>query len=47
MLIQIWQDDLNYYRLDVFKKKSLNELLDSLEGYHSKVSPDPLEQEQF
>jgi len=35
-----------YYRLDVFKKKSLNELLDNLEGYHSKVSPYPLEQEQ-
>ena len=36
-----------YYRLDVFKKKSLNELLDNLEGYHSKVSPYPLEQEQI
>ena len=35
-----------YYRLDVFKKKSLNEVLDNLEGYHSKVSPYPLEQEQ-
>lgn len=35
-----------YYRLDVFKKKSLNELLDGLEGYHSKVSPFPLEKEQ-
>lgn len=35
-----------YYRLDVFKKKSLNELLDNLEGYHSKVSPYPLEEEQ-
>lgn len=35
-----------YYRLDVFRKKSLNELLDNLEGYHSKVSPYPLEQEQ-
>lgn len=35
-----------YYRLDVFKKKSLNEFLDNLEGYHSKVSPYPLEQEQ-
>ena len=36
-----------YYRLDVFKKKTLNELLDNLEGYHSKVSPYPLEQEQI
>ena len=35
-----------YYRLDVFKKKSLNELLDNLEGYHSKVSPYPLQDEQ-
>ena len=35
-----------YYRFDVFKKKSLNELLDNLEGYHSKVSPYPLEEEQ-
>lgn len=35
-----------YYRLDVFKKKTLNELLDNLEGYHSKVSPYPLEEEQ-
>lgn len=35
-----------YYRLDVFKKKSLNELLDNLEGYYSKVSPYPLEEEQ-
>lgn len=36
-----------YYRLDVFKKKSLNELLDNLEGYHSKVSPYPLERGQI
>ncbi len=35
-----------YYRLDVFKKKSLNEVLDRLEGYNSKVSPYPLEEEQ-
>ncbi len=36
-----------YYRLDVFKKKSLNEVLDRLEGYHSKVSPYTLEEKQI
>jgi len=35
-----------YFRLDVFKKKSLNEFLDCLEGYHSRVSPFPLGDEQ-
>ncbi len=35
-----------YYRLDVFKKKSLNEILDRLEGFNSTVSPYPLTREQ-
>lgn len=35
-----------YFRLDVFKKKSLNEFLDRLEGCHSKVSPFQLEEMQ-
>lgn len=36
----------SYFRLDVFKKKSLNEFLDCLEGYHTRVSPFPLGDEQ-
>ncbi len=36
-----------YYRLDVFKKKSLNELLDRLEGFYSKLSPFSLNHEQI
>lgn len=35
-----------YFRLDVFKKKSLNEFLDCLERYHSRVSPFDLQDEQ-
>ena len=35
-----------YFRLDVFKRKTLNEFLDCLEGYYSKVSPFALEDEQ-
>ncbi len=36
-----------YYRLDVFRKKSLNEVLDRLEGFNAKVSPYPIEPEQI
>lgn len=36
-----------YFRLDVFKKKTLNEILDCLEGYYAKVSPFTLQAEQI